>query len=325
MSTGAASAGSAGPRVLVSEELSASALAWLRERCELECVRFDAGAEFDAALSRAHGLVVRTYTRVSEDVLDRAPRLRVVGRAGVGLDSIDVGACRARGVEVVYTPDANTVAVSEYVLGLVLDAFRPRGFVRAALPPREWSAARKDKVAARQMSELTLGILGLGRIGKRVARWARALDMNVLYHDLLEIPVAMRHGAEPASRDELLARADVLTIHVDGRASNRGLLSAEWLARVKPDVTLVNTSRGFVVDVPALAAFLRENPGARAILDVHEPEPFGADYPLLGIPNASLSTHLAACTATAHENMSWVVRDVCRVLAGEGPEFPAPR
>ncbi|MBL8760711.1 MAG: 3-phosphoglycerate dehydrogenase [Phycisphaerae bacterium] len=324
MGTGTASAGSPRPRVVVSEELSAGALAWLGERCEVECVRFDAGAAFDAALSRADALVVRTYTKVTAELLAKGARLRVVGRAGVGLDSIDVCACRARGVEVVYTPDANTVAVSEYVLALVVDAFRPRGFVEGALAQAEWSALRKEMIAPRQLSELTLGILGLGRIGKRVARWARALDMNVIYHDLLEMPEAVRCGARPVSRDELLAGADVLTIHVDGRASNRGLVTAEWLARVKRDVTIVNTSRGFVVEAGALAAFLRTSAGARAILDVHEPEPFGAEYPLLGLPNAFLAAHLAACTRTAHENMSWVVRDVWRVLAGEAAEFSAP-
>lgn len=319
----AASAVSGVPRVVVSEELSSNALAWLRERALVECVRFDAGAAFDEALGRADALVVRTYTKVTAELLGKGPRLKVVGRAGVGLDSIDVGACRARGVEVVHTPDANTVAVSEYVLALVLDAFRPRTFVERALAQPEWSTLRKELIAPRQLSELTLGVLGLGRIGKRVARWARALDMNVVYHDLLEMPEAVRNGARPVSRDELLASADVVTIHVDGRAGNRGLVTAEWLGRMKRNVTIVNTSRGFVVGAAALAAFLRGNPGARAILDVHEPEPFDAEYPLLGLPNVSLAAHLAACTATAHENMSWVVRDVWSVLAGEVPEFPA--
>lgn len=322
--TSAANAGSGVPRVVVSEELSAGALAWLRERALVECVRFDAGAAFDEALGRADALIVRTYTKVTAELLGKGPRLKVVGRAGVGLDSIDVGACRARGVEVVYTPDANTVAVSEYVLALVLDAFRPRAFVESVLSRADWSGVRKELIAPRQLSELTLGILGLGRIGKRVARWARALDMNVIYHDLLEMPEAVRNGARPVSRDELLASADVLTIHVDGRAGNRGLVTAEWLERMKRDVTIVNTSRGFVVEAAALAAFLRGNPGARAILDVHEPEPFGEEYPLLGLPNAYLAAHLAACTRAAQENMSSVVRDVWRVLAGEAAGFSAP-
>lgn len=326
MTTGAASAGGAlhRPRVVVSEELSSTALAWLRERADVVQCRFDAGAVFDEALSRAEALVVRTYTKVTAEFLSRAPRLAVVGRAGVGLDSIDVAACRARGVEVVYTPDANTTAVSEYVLALVLDEARPRTLVDNALAQAKWNALRTSMIAPRQLSEMTLGVLGLGRIGKRVARWARALDMNVVYHDIAEIPEASRHGARSVSREELLASADVLTIHVDGRASNRGLVSGEWLARARQDVMLINTSRGFVVDVAALASFLRANPRARAVLDVHEPEPFDSNYPLLHIPNARLATHLAACTATAHENMSWVVRDVWRVLAGERGEFVAP-
>jgi len=224
----------------------------------------------------------------------------------------------------VYMLDVNMAVVSEYVLVLVVDAFRSWGFVEGALARAEWGALRKELIAPRQLSELMLGILGLGWIGKRVARWARALDMNVIYHDLLEMPEAVRNGARPVSRDELLASADVLTIHVDGRAGNRGLVTAEWLGRMKRDVTIVNTSRGFVVEAAALAAFLRGNPGARAILDVHEPEPFGEEYPLLGLPNAYLAAHLAACTRAAQENMSSVVRDVWRVLAGEAAEFSAP-
>jgi D-3-phosphoglycerate dehydrogenase len=114
-----------------------------------------------------------------------------------------------------------------------------------------------------------------------------------------------------------------VTVHVDGRRSNRGLVGTAAFGAMKKDVLFINASRGFIVDAAALAVFLKANPGATAALDVHEPEPFGADYPLLGLPNARLLPHLASCTATAQANMSWVVRDVWRVLSGEKPEFPA--
>jgi phosphoglycerate dehydrogenase-like enzyme len=124
-------------------------------------------------------------------------------------------------------------------------------------------------------------------------------------------------------REELLAKADVLSIHVDPRPANRHIVSTDLVSQLKETVIIINTARGVLVDAKAVAAFLWANTKATALLDVHDPEPFGPDYPLLGLPNANLSPHLAAATATAHANMSWVVRDVVRVLRGEKPEFPA--
>lgn len=312
------------PLVVIAEELDEACRRWLGERCELAQCPSDDAARFGPLLERAQGLVVRTYTKVDAALLARAPALRVVGRAGVGIDNIDVSACRARGVEVVYTPDANTRAVVELVTSFMLDALRPRLFLERALDLGAWKRARQELVAPRQLSELTLGVLGLGRVGTGVARVGAALDMRVMFHDLLDLGPDRRAGARAVGLGELLSSADVLSVHVDGRASNRGLLAARELARLKPDALLINTSRGFVIDAPALASWLRSNPGGRAILDVHEPEPFDASYPLLGLPNAHLSPHIGAATARAHANMSWVVRDVWRVLSGEAAQFPAP-
>ena len=196
----------------------------------------------------------------------------------------------------------------------MLDALRPRRYLDRALSVSEWKEVRAALVAHRQLSELTLGVWGLGRVGSRVARLGGALGMRVVFHDLVEFPPERRAGAEAVSRERLLAEADVLSVHVDARPENRGMVGAAALGLVKGDVTLINTSRGFVVDAPALAAFLRAHPDARAMLDVHEPEPFGADYPLLGVENADLSPHIAAATGAAHKAMSWVVRGVWEAL-----------
>ncbi len=310
------------PLVLQTEELDASAAAWLGERCDLVACRVEE-PRFAELLARAEGLVVRTYTRVDAALLAGGPRLRVVGRAGVGLDNIDLAACAARGVRVVSTPDANSQAVAEFALALIVDAARPRLMLDRALDAKEWGRLRKELRAPRQLSEMTLGVLGLGRIGARVARMGVGIGMDVVYHDIREIPVDQRMGASSVSLAELCARADVLTVHVDPREANRRLVNTPFLAMCKPTVVLINTSRGLVLDDLALAGFLRRNPKAQALLDVHDPEPFGPDYPLLGLPNAHLSPHIAAATATAQENMSWVVRDVWRVLDGKEPEFPA--
>lgn len=299
--------------VLQTEELSAAAQAFVRERCEL-VVCTPAEPRFEAELARASALIVRTYTNVDEALLAKAPLLRVVGRAGVGLTNIDLAACKARGIEVVHTPDANTQAVAELVLAFVLDSYRPRLFLDKAIEPAEWRRVRNELIAPRQVSQLHVGVLGMGRVGSRVAKVMGGVGARVSYCDLLEIDPAKRFGAEPVSFGQLLSECDVVSIHVDDRASNRRLINAEALERLTPDATLINTSRGMVVDHGALAAWLDEHRGARAILDVHEPEPITAGNPLLGLPNAHLSPHIGAATRAAHEAMSWVVRDVVRVL-----------
>ncbi|MEC8735072.1 MAG: NAD(P)-dependent oxidoreductase [Planctomycetota bacterium] len=311
------------PLVIYTETLDPAALAWLSSRAE---VRQGApeDAAFEAAAPTAEGLVVRTYTRVDDELLDRLPALKVVARAGVGIDNIDVAACRARGVEVVYAPASSTHAVAEYVLALLCDALRPRDYLDGAADRATWSGLRRDLVATRQFDELTLGILGLGRIGGTVAGFARALGFEVLYHDLRTIPESSRSGATPVGCEELFERSDVLTVHVDGRAGNRGVIGRGLLDRLPEGAVLLNTSRGFVFDGEGLRGWLAARGDARAYLDVHDPEPPPAGDPLLALPNAFLLPHLASRTSTAMARMSDVVHDVWAVLEGRAPEWPAP-
>lgn len=310
------------PLVVVTEPLAPEALAWLRTQAEV--IEAAPGTHaFQRAAGTAEGLVVRTLTRVDAALLGCLPRLRVVARAGVGLDNIDLDACRGRGLAVVHTPDANTQAVVEYVLCLLCDAMRPRLFLERPVDAEAWERIRGEVCGDRQMDECTLGILGFGRIGSRVAQVARAIGFRTLYNDLRTFAPSMRHGAEPVSAEELFERSDVLTLHIDGRPSNRDFVSRELVERMRPEALLLNTCRGFVLDHAALGAFLRRNPGAQALLDVHEPEPFRADHPLLGLPNAHLAPHLASRTRSAMDRMSWVVRDAVAVLEGRRPQFPA--
>lgn len=314
--------------VIQTEHLSEEAARWLAARCELvKCAADD--PRFASLIARAAGLLVRTYTVVDEPLLEKAPKLKVVARAGAGLDNIDVNACKARGIEVVYAPDANTQAVVEYVMALMLDELRPRTLlaINHSIDSSEWNRLREETVGLPQLNELTLGILGLGRVGQRLARASGGggIGMRVLYNDLLEIKPSERAGAEPVDVRQLFAVADVLSVHIDGRSSNRHFVGAELIERLKSGAIFINTARGFVVDNLALAAWLKSHPGGRAVLDVHDPEPFGPDYPLLGLPNAKLYPHLASRTETAMNNMSWVVRDVAAVLEGREPEFAAPR
>lgn len=310
------------PLVLQTEELDEVCADFLSERCDFRVVPFDA-PEFEDLLPSAHGLVVRTYTQIDRALLGRAPNLRVVGRAGVALDNFDLAACAHRGVRVVHTPDANTSAVVELVTAFMLDAVRPRVFLDSAVGFEDWKDLRADLKAPRQLREMTLGVLGLGRIGSGVARVGAALGMDVVFSDLLEIDPARAGAARAVGVEELFASSDVLSVHIDPRVSNRRFVAGDLLKRLPAGAVLINTSRGLVVDPLAVAAWLRDDGAAQAIIDVHEPEPIEANDPLLGLENAHLSPHIGAATAMAHRNMSWVVRDVWRVLAGEEPEFEA--
>ncbi len=309
--------------VLYTEPLADEAVQWLSQCCDV--VQCDADdARFDELLECTDGLIVRTYLRVDSELLYKAPKLRVVGRAGIGLDTVDVAACRARNVEVVYTPGASTTAVVEYVIALLFDAIRPRQALHEAVDAAQWWDVRRRFVGRRELAESTVGILGFGRIGQRLAQALRGFGCQVVYHDVLEIAERDRSNAEPVDLHTLFSNCDVLSVHVDGRSSNRNLIRTEFLSRMRDDVVFINTSRGMVVSADALAEAMRRRPGARALLDVHEPEPVPADSPLLGLPNVTLLPHLASRTDRGLVNMSWVVRDIEAVLSGREPEFPAP-
>lgn len=312
------------PLVLVTEGSDPAPLDWLRQQAQVVEIAATDPA-FDRHLARAAGMVVRTYTKVDQALLAKAPQLKVVGRGGVGLENIDVPACRRRGVEVVYTPDANTWAVGDFVFGFMLQLLRPWALFRdRAYDPAEFKRIR-NTVRGVQLNELTLGVLGMGRVGRRVGHIAaRGFGMRVIYNDLLDVADQLTFPATAVDKPTLYAQADVLSIHVSMRPENHNLVSADQLALMKPSAIVINTSRGEVLDAPALAAALRAQRLAGAALDVFAPEPPPADYPLLGLGNVLMSPHLAARTATALENMSWVVKDVVGVIRGEKPIWPAP-
>ncbi len=315
------------PIVLVTEGSEPTPLQWLKERTTVVEVGSDEPS-FSLHLAQAQGMVVRTYTQVNASLLEHAPRLRVVGRGGVGIENIDVAACRARGVQVVYTPDANTLAVGDFVFGYMLQLLRPWAIFRERpYDPREFKRIR-NTVRGVQLNELTLGILGMGRVGRRVGHiGANGFGMRVLYNDLIDLEREERappFAARAVGKEELYREADVLSVHVDMRPGNHNLVGTEALARMKSSSILINTSRGEVLDAAALAEALRDGRLAGAAIDVFAPEPPTADFPLLGLPNVLLTPHLAARTGTALENMSWVVRDVVEVLEGRAPRCPPP-
>jgi len=312
------------PVVVVTEGSDPRPLEWLRERAEVLEVKYDDPA-LPQALARADGAVVRTYTKVTEAWLAQAPRLKVVGRGGVGLENIDVAACRRRGVEVVYTPDANTLAVGDFVFGGMIQLLRPFAAAGGEMySPAEFKRIR-GTLRGRQLNELTIGILGMGRVGRRVGNIAaNGFGMRVIYNDLVDVG-PLPFPADAVEKERLYREADVLSLHVDMRPGNEHLVGAAQMALMKPDAILINTSRGEVLDTHALADAIRAKRLAGAMIDVFDPEPPAADFPLLGLANVMLTPHMAARTHTAIENMSWVVRDVVEVMDGRKARFPAPR
>ena len=305
------------PIVVVAEPLDEPSLAYLAAHSEVRRADPD---NINEHIAQADGLVVRTYTQVDEALLDRAANLKVVGRAGVALENIDVAACRARGVEVVHTPEANTLAVVDYTIRMIIELNRRFWSMPGPVSPEEFLATRKNKFG-RFLSGLTLGIIGVGRIGSRVGRAAVGLGMTVLYNDILDI--ALDYRAEAVDKPSLYARSDIVTLHVPLTDLTRGLIDADALNRFKSGSQLINAARGACVAASDLAEALRSGRLSGAAIDCHEPEPPPKDYPLFGLENVILTPHVAARVPAALSAMCEVVYDVVAVLEGRTPKYPA--
>ncbi len=305
------------PIYVVSEPLNESSLEYLAGRGEVRRATPETVGE---VIGEADGLVVRTYTQVNDALLDQAPNLKVVGRAGVALDNIDIPACRGHGVEVVHTPAANTLAVVDYTIRMIIELNRRFWPMTGHVPGEEFHKVRKQTYG-RFVSSMTLGIIGAGRIGSRVGRAAAALGMTVLYNDILDID--LDYPAEAVDKDTLYARSDLVTLHVPVTDLTRRLIKAETLARFKPGAQLINAARGQCVDYADLAEALKSGQLSAAVIDCHDPEPPPADYPLFGLDNVILTPHIAARVPEAVQNMSDVVYDVVAVVEGRSPQYPA--
>jgi D-3-phosphoglycerate dehydrogenase len=306
------------PIIVVSEPMDEKSLAYLGRHAEVRHATAETAA---AALADADGLVVRTYTLVNQALLDAAPRLKVVGRAGVAVDNIDVKACRRRGVEVLHTPEANTLAVVDYTIGAIVNLNRRFWPMSGWMSDKDFHAARKQTFG-RFLAGMTLGIVGCGRIGSRVGRAAAGLGMKVLYNDILDIPVD--YPASAVDKATLYAGSDVVTIHVPLTDQTRAMVNSETLRQFKRGAQFINAARGQCVDYAALAAALCSGQLSAAQIDCHYPEPPPRDYPLFGLPNVVLTPHVAARVPEAMARMCDVVYDVVGVLQGKQAKFPAP-
>jgi D-3-phosphoglycerate dehydrogenase / 2-oxoglutarate reductase len=291
-------------RVLLSDSLGPEGLARLREQPDLE---IDAKpglspAELVEIVGRYHALVVRSATKVTADVIARADQLRVIGRAGIGVDNIDVDAATQRGIVVMNTPGGSNVTTAEHALAMLLALARNIPQAAAAVRGGEWP---RSKWLGTELCNKVLGIIGLGNIGTIVAERAVGLRMKVIAYDPFVTPeAAARLRVELVPLDQLFPRADFITIHTPLTAETRGLVGRDSIARMKRGVRIVNCARGGIVDEAALADAIRAGHVAGAALDVFEQEPPPADHPLRALDQVIATPHLGASTAEAQVNVA---------------------
>lgn len=273
-----------------------------------------AAAELLSALPEYDALIVRSRTRVTAEILAAGSRLKVVGRAGVGVDNIDVAAAAERGVVVVNTPTATSVAVAELTFGLILALLRRLPAADASVKAGRWE---KKQFEGAELAGKTLGVLGLGNIGAQVARRAAAFEMRVLGFDpLLDDETIRTRGALAARLDELYTRSDILTLHMPLLPETRGMLGAAAFAKMKRGVYLVCAARGGVIDEDALLRALNSGQVAGAALDVFAQEPPG-ESPLVAHPNLVATPHIGAQTREAQTRAALdVAEEVLNALHG---------
>ncbi len=284
-------------KVMVAEALDEGALARLKDAGhEIITGAGQQGADLIAALSGCRALIVRGATRVTAEVLRDSPQLKIVVRAGSGLDNIDVGVARQQGMAVFNTPAANAVSVAELVFALLLALERQVVEASSALRGGRWE---KSRFSGRELAGRRLSLVGFGRIGREVATRARAFDMPVMAFDpLLESWPADFAWVKRATLDEALGSADVLSLHVPLSPETRGMIGPRELAKLPAGALVVNVARGGLVDEAALATALAEGHVRGAALDVFATEPPGAN-PLLAMPNVIATPHLGASTREA--------------------------
>ncbi len=285
---------------------------------ELLRERFDVDVDLDGDLAATIGdydaIIVRSGTRLTADLIERAERLKVIGRAGVGVDNVDLAAASKRGIVVANAPQSTVVSAAEHTIGLLLALSRQIPQAHATLKQGRWERAR---FAGLELAGKTLGLAGFGRIGQQVARRARGLEMRVLAFDPYVAPERFSGlgVARAASLDELLAASDFLSLHLALTGETRGLIGREQLERMRDGVRLVNAARGELVDEAALVEALRSGKVAGAALDVFSEEPYSG--PLLGLPNVVVTPHLAASTQEAQDRAGVIVAEqVAAALEG---------
>ena len=293
--------------ILVFENIRGEAIDRLGEKFKISRNNSDIG--------KAIAVIVRNKTSINEQFLNSAPNLKVVGRAGVGLDNIDVHICNKRGIIIVNTPGANANSVAELVFSMLLSHARKIPEAQVSIREGKWE---REKMTGFELMGKTMGIIGLGNIGSRVYKLAQGFSMNVIAHD----PYIKETNVKLVSLDKLLGKANIVSLHIPLTNSTRSFMNSEKFSMMKQGSILINTSRGEIVDESSLIEALRKGRLAGACLDVREIEP-----PILGElekqPGVILTPHIGSFTMESQaRTLEIVTSDVAAVLEGSAPKYP---
>jgi len=311
-------------KILIYEKMHLEGTRLLQEKCE---VVYADSLQEDQLVKQARdadAIIIRANGSVSRRIIESAPRLKVIGRHGVGMDNIDLSAAREKGITVVYTPTANAESVAEHFVGLAIMLAKKMRTADSALRAGNFQA--RYELIGTELFGKTLGVLGFGRVGQQTARICRnGFQMSVLYHDIMDFPkVEAELNARRVPMKQIFTEADFISINLPLLPQTEGLINAELLKLMKPTAFLINMARGSVWNEADVVRALRENWIAGVGSDVFEVEPASPDNPLFGMDNFVGTPHMAAHTEEALIRMSMVARDILKVLEGQQPEFPIP-
>ncbi|HEX3142829.1 MAG TPA: phosphoglycerate dehydrogenase [Pyrinomonadaceae bacterium] len=298
-------------RILVADDVSENGLQPLRDAGLAFEKRIKLSAEeLIKAIADCEGLIVRSETKVTSDLLDAAKNLRVIGRAGVGVDNIDVAAATARGIVVMNAPDGNTITTAEHTIALLVALARRVPQANISLKSGKWE--RKNFIGT-ELQGKTLGVIGLGRIGRVVAKRAAGLGMKVVAFDPFVVADSARDlEIELQPMDDVLARADFLTVHTPLTAETRGIINTDAFAKMKNGVRIINCARGGLIDEDSLYQAIKSGKVAGAALDVFAHEPPPTDHPLVQLDEVIVTPHLGASTTEAQEGVAFTVAEQMR-------------
>jgi D-3-phosphoglycerate dehydrogenase len=289
-------------RVLVREPIAEAGLELLRAKFDVDV---DTDSPLDDIVGGYEAIVIRSATKLTAEVIEKATRLRVIGRAGVGVDNVDVDAATRRGIVVANAPESNVVSAAEHTVGLLLALARNIPQAHAALTAGRWERSKWGGV---ELADKTLGVLGFGRIGRQVARRALALQMKVIAYDPFVGAERFRElGVESGTFEHVLERADFITLHLPLTDETRDAIDAAAIERMRDGVRIVNAARGELLDLDALVAALESGKVAGAAIDVFPQEPY--DGPLLRAPHVVVTPHLAASTEEAQDRAGVIVAE----------------
>ena len=291
-------------KIVVAEKISASAVALLQEPRWTVVTHDELEGKLNAHLADADALIVRSAVQVNSALLEHAPKLRVVGRAGVGVDNVDLDAATRKGIAVMNTPGANAVAVAELTLGLMLSMARFVPRADALMHAGKWE---KKSLQGSELRGKTLGVMGLGKIGMEVARRANAFGMEIVGHDpFVSASVAKAQGIRMCKLEDVYGAADYLTLHVGLTPQTTGMINADSIRKMKKGVRIVNCARGELVDEVALAQAIKHGHVGGAALDVFQQEPL-KDSPLSAFENVILTPHIGGSTHEAQEAVGYQI------------------